>query len=153
MEIKEGGFSLIEVLITMVIMSVLVGVAVSVYTSARKSGWDSKRRADLKRIQGALELYYADKHSYPDVGDCGAGNWQDVGELASSLTPAVGNRYIDEIPEDPNRDPNISYLYCAFDGCYCLSAGMEKPDNAQADGLCGSTYTSGHTNGYYLMCP
>lgn len=154
--LSSSGFTLIEILVTILIISVLTGIGTLVYTSAQRSGRDSKRQADLKRVQNALELYYADEHSYPAEGDC-SGTWASLDDLGPYLVSGVGGKkYTEEIPEDPDRDPSVLYFYCAFDGCYCLSAGMDRSGNARSDGECGpsGSYTSTHgASGYYLMCP
>jgi len=154
------GFTLIEIIVTISIIAVLTGIGVLNYTSAQTSGRDSTRQAHLRKIQNALELYYADAHSYPDFGNCDTGTWESLDSLEDSLVSGVsGKKYTGELAGDPTD--GVSYLYCTFDNnrCYCLSANVEKADNAQVDGQCGgsSGYTSSHDSdgidGYYLMCP
>jgi prepilin-type N-terminal cleavage/methylation domain-containing protein len=59
------GFTLIELLVVIAIIGLLSTLAVIALNSARQKSRDSKRVADVKQIQTALELYFADNNSYP----------------------------------------------------------------------------------------
>jgi len=59
------GFSLIELLVVIAIIGILLAVASVFYTQAQKKGRDAKRKADLKSVQQALELYYETNRKYP----------------------------------------------------------------------------------------
>ncbi|MBI4457541.1 prepilin-type N-terminal cleavage/methylation domain-containing protein [Candidatus Uhrbacteria bacterium] len=59
------GFTLIELLVVIAIIGLLSTLAVVALNSARQKSRDSKRVADVKQIQTALELYYADQNGYP----------------------------------------------------------------------------------------
>ena len=152
------GFTLLELLIVMLLISLLAGIGGLTYTNTQKSGRDSKRLADLKRLQSALDLYYADNHTYPELSsDCSSGDWKDASDLGVFLITSE-IKYTEYIPTDPGPE-TTPYKYCASgcsDGkclCYCLSAQMEKAENEAVEGECGTTYDSGHENGYYLTCP
>lgn len=59
------GFTLIELLVVIAIIGLLSTLAVVALNSARQKSRDSKRVADVKQIQTALELYFADENGYP----------------------------------------------------------------------------------------
>jgi general secretion pathway protein G len=61
------GFTLIELLVVIAIIGLLSTLAVIALNSAREKSRDSKRVADVKQIQTALELYFADNNAYPDT--------------------------------------------------------------------------------------
>lgn len=139
------GFTLMELLVVITIISLLAGIGGLVYTSARIRGRDSQRQADLKKIQNALEVYYSDEHFYPGTyrpGDPAA--WQDVSvvQALGSLTPD----YLKELPSDPEGD---TYMYSSNGTCYCLSAKLEKPDGSAAP--TGCAHYSGYN--YTVRCP
>jgi len=140
----------LELTIAMIIISLLIGIGIVTFISAQRSGRDSTRQADLRKISNALEQYYSDNHEYPSAGDC-SGTWADVADISSALSS-----YVEVVPTDPSSGD--SYYYCRFAGpCYCLVGGMEVKDG-QSEGDCGgSGYTTGElpsgTNGYYLTCP
>jgi prepilin-type N-terminal cleavage/methylation domain-containing protein len=62
------GFTLIELLVVIAIIGLLSTLAVVALNSARQKSRDAKRVADIKQIQTALELYFADQNSYPSHG-------------------------------------------------------------------------------------
>jgi prepilin-type N-terminal cleavage/methylation domain-containing protein len=59
------GFTLIEILIAVMILSVISAIGFVGYSSAQKVARDSIRKRDLKSIQVGLELYYEKKGHYP----------------------------------------------------------------------------------------
>lgn len=66
------GFSLLEILVVIGIISVLLAIAVSSYTTVQKKSRDSKRAGDIKSIQQALEQYYSVcGYSYPTIAASG----------------------------------------------------------------------------------
>jgi len=95
---KNGkkGFTLIELLVVIAIIGLLSTLAVVALNSARQKSRDSKRVADIKQIQTALELYFADSvNGYPGATNLtlgvGAkalctGGWNAVGCAAGSTT-------------------------------------------------------------------
>lgn len=62
---NKKGFTLIELLVVIAIIGLLSTLAVVALGSARTKARDSKRLADLKQLQTALELYYTDQNAYP----------------------------------------------------------------------------------------
>lgn len=146
--VRSGtGFTLLEMTIAMVILSLLAGVGFLSYLSVLESNRDSTRQSDLKRVQNALEMYYSDNHAYIDEGSCSSDNWVDLNDLGSEL-----NGYIDELPSDPSA-PDYEYSYCSFDNdlCYCLAAELEKDGDSYEQGACNAP--SGSGTFYVLTCP
>lgn len=108
---KNKGFSLVELLVSISLISILSVVGVINYMGSLAKGRDAKRKADLGAIQAGLEMYRNDNGKYPVVGDfpiCG-------GELGAS------GIYINNRPCDPSGgiytydpDPNrVNYQLCA----------------------------------------
>lgn len=91
------GFTLIELMVTIVIIAILAAVGAVVYSTAQKSGRISKRVQDLKALQAALELYKTSVGNYPPVAT--AGTFVCIG-AASSLTGLVPT-YMPALPADP----------------------------------------------------
>ena len=65
---KTKGFTLIELLVVIAIIGILSTLAVVSLTSARARARDSRRIADVRNIQSALELYFTDNSVYPGTG-------------------------------------------------------------------------------------
>ena len=106
--LNKKGFTLVELLLVIIIISVLSGVVISVVnTSAlRARARDSQRKSDLSKIQTALELYYTDNRNYPPSP---SGNWMDVAETETSnpLRSALVSAFIDVLPNDPSYNMSI----------------------------------------------
>lgn len=97
------GFSLIELMIVVSILTILASIAIVNYQNFFKSSRDSKRQSDLRFIQGALEQYHNDQNYYPAAV---------VGATCTDGTFKVGcplkkgsKIYLNTIPQDPLPDP------------------------------------------------
>ncbi len=105
------GFTLIELLVVISIIAVLSTIGFLTYTTVLKQGRDSKRQADLRSIQSALEQYRADQGSYPAL-------------LSSPLkSPDNTKTYLNQIPQDPSGS---AYGYTLVSLSYCLYAKLEN---------------------------
>ncbi len=86
---NKKGFTLIELLVVIAIIGLLSTLAVVALTSARTKARDSKRVADMKQVQTAMELYYSANSAYPA---CAAGTLVSAcGVLAPEYLPGVAN--------------------------------------------------------------
>lgn len=148
---SKNGFTLVELLITISIITILSAIGLVAYSSVVKQGRDSKRQSDLRSIQSALEQYHNDQGFYPTA--TGLDN-----ALATSPSPAfissTGNpsplatvkTYMNSLPQDLQSTPR--YKYEAFPSSpicdntaidkrcksYCLYAKLENssPNNFTA---------------------
>lgn len=156
---KDSGFTIIELLVVILVIGVLSGVLLGVVNSSgvRAKARDSQRKADLKKVQTALELYFADNRAYPTSGSASPGpySWERItGRIDNALVPD----YIDPIPEDPSpsgsdsnpcsNPNNYRYNYYSDGDRYFLTAIMEVPtshdDSPCPAGLtgCGGGYAT-----------
>lgn len=134
MKSKNKGFTLIELLIVVAIIGLLATLAIVSLTSAQQRARDTKRVADIKSIQTALELYWNENAAYPivDVDDGNAANGDEVTtwvELGTQMS-----NFISGIPTDPNHNDDIFYQYAmdvSTDNAYYISAQLEN-ENHQA---------------------
>lgn len=134
----QKGFTLIEMLVVIAIISILIGIGVNTFTIAQKKARDVRRKADIRSIQTALELYKQDTGVYPpSVGD-----W--VKSTTDSWIPGLVPNYIPKVPRDPSAndtDPWVdggnryAYGYTSSDGQkYNLVAQLENrydPDRCE----------------------
>ena len=126
------GFTLIEVLVVIAIISLLSSVVFVSLSQARVKARDSKRVQDLVQLRNALELYYSKNGRYPprvssggafvaDCWDCSNGTEVCEGENCNSFH-FDGNRladlkdYLDPRPTDPLEVGNkCGYWYLTND--------------------------------------
>lgn len=115
-KVNHLGFTLVELLVTISIISILSAIGLVVYSSVLKQGRDSKRQSDLRSIQSALEQYYADNFSYPSQAQV----------VFGSPLSAGGKTYMNTVPKDPNASPYPQYVYTLSSGVYCLYGKLEN---------------------------
>ena len=132
------GFTLIELLVVIAIIGLLSTLAVVALNSARTKSRDAKRVSDIKQVQTALELYYADNNAYPTeasgvelgTGDqlvlCSTG-W-DASACAAGETTNMG-----KVPDDPIAAN--AYTYTSADGTlYSIAFSLETDVGSLAKG-------------------
>lgn len=65
MSFTSRGFTIVELLVVIVIIAILAAIAVTTFRGVQNRAQDTARISDVKAIQRALEVYKADKGSYP----------------------------------------------------------------------------------------
>jgi len=96
---KNSGFTLIEMLVVVGIIGILATILVTSVGRVRKSSIDTRRKANLENVRGAITMYYSAKSSWPTVT-----TW---GDLISVLTTA--GYLSDSIPADDDGDGTADY--------------------------------------------
>lgn len=111
----KRGFTLIEVLTTILIFGILVSITSYVYGKSLERSRDTQRVSDLRTIKNALEQYYLEERAYPINSYYNAPNapWVAKYELESYKTHAgtcsnssrktkyLAPNFITSLPEDP----------------------------------------------------
>ena len=156
----SAGFTLVELLVTISIISVLASVVLTSVNSARAKARDARRIADFKQIQLALELFYDSQGKYPQSPGhpTWSGHWAyfsqcletgtNCGFTTSGFAPTMT-----KVPQDPRRtatDPfadDVTYYPGYQTGCsdgqsYRLAVVLETDHPALASDLDGSYYNN-----------
>jgi general secretion pathway protein G len=81
---RSPGFTLIEMITVVAIMSILVAIALPNYKVAIIQSREAVLREDLYRFRDLIDQYYADKGRYPET-----------------LATLVNDGYMRKIPVDP----------------------------------------------------
>lgn len=135
----RAGFTVVEAIIAIGIIGIMAIIVATSFGIARIKARDSRRVADIKQIQNALELYFGSRvpQEYPPASPvCDATH-------AYGLEDLVRAGFISAIPRDPSLVPDC-YLYTAEKSpprsAYHLGAILEDGTHAAlgADRDCNS---------------
>ncbi len=89
---SAAGFTMIELLIVMSMITILAGMSIAQYTHAVRLAKEAVLKEDLFRMREGIDQYYADKGQYP-----------------ADLTALVSNGYLREVPKDPFTNSSDSW--------------------------------------------
>lgn len=107
------GFTLIELLVVVAIIGILSSVVISSINQARSKARDTKRISDVRQIQNALEMYFADNGYYPEYtglnNRCNTNLTTASPAGKNSLAVLKSSGYIKEIPVDPLNSAGSTY--------------------------------------------
>ena len=81
---SDRGFTLVELLVVLSLISILAAMGVVQYRNSVRLGQEAVLKKDLFAMRDAIDQYYADKNKYPP-----------------SLDSLVSDGYLRRIPEDP----------------------------------------------------
>jgi general secretion pathway protein G len=88
-----AGFTLIELMVVVALISVLAGMGVVMYRNSIKRTQEAVLREDLFRMRDAIDQYYADKAKYP-----------------ASLEALVSDGYLRQVPKDPITNSSETWV-------------------------------------------
>ncbi len=81
---SAGGFTLIELMVVLALISALAAMAMVQYRNAQRYTREAVLAEDLYRMRDAIDQYYADKGKYPE-----------------NLDALVTDGYLRQVPKDP----------------------------------------------------
>jgi len=63
----KKGFTLIEMLIVMAVVSILIAIIIPSYRGMQQDAWHAKAEKELQTMQAAVESFYRHNNRYPDA--------------------------------------------------------------------------------------
>ncbi len=113
----KKSFTLLELLVVIGIISVLVTMAVSSYSTAQKKARDARRQSDLKTAQQAMEQCYSvNNFQYPTITN-------NNGVL--SMTCPSPNNNITFTISDPLNNTSYKYSTVSNQNLYSITTNLE----------------------------
>jgi len=112
---NRSGFTLVELIVVIMVITTLLTLGITSYTTVQRNARNTERKTDLKDLQVALEGFRVENGLYPDtcntaVTSCvfassqwwsGLGcNWLPRAAWIPGLTP----NYIERLPLDPRQN-------------------------------------------------
>ena len=110
---KQGGFTLLELLIVIVIIGILALLIIPNITSAPKKARDTKRKTDITTVRKGLEEYFVNNNVYPTA----------LSDLTTGSAPIIKT-----LPTDPKNVSPFVYTYTPANtnSTYTLTACLEN---------------------------
>lgn len=129
---NKKGFTLVELLVVVAIIGILAAISVVALNTARARARDSRRVADVRQIQTALELYYNDMGTYPGTlgTEIKAGTTVYMSQIPTPPTPhdgactSVNNAYAYAVQNASSTNPSYTITYCLGAATGGLDAGL-----------------------------
>lgn len=87
--LSHRGFSMIELLVVMGIMSALLAIALPRYSSYRSNAFDSRAEIDLRSVAMAEEAYFLEKDSYLACSGASCSQLPGIKKLSAGVVLAI----------------------------------------------------------------
>jgi general secretion pathway protein G len=117
------GFTLIELIVVLTILSLLLTIAVPRYFAHVERAKEATLKQDLSIMRDAIDKYHGDKGKYPD-----------------SLEDLVGARYIRSIPMDPITESTSTWKVLPPVDTDAKGAVFDVKSGADGKSIDGSSY-------------
>lgn len=126
---REGGFTLVELMVVMMVIAILTAIAVPAYTTYIRNAKEAALREDLHEMRSAIDSYTVDKQKAPQ-----------------SLDDLVQAGYLRDIPKDPFTQRTDTWVAAQSD----MLSGIDQTESgindvhsgAQMSASDGTAYTS-----------
>jgi general secretion pathway protein G len=141
---RETAFTIIEILVVMVIITILAGIIIGAAKYAQTKGARSRAQAEIATMETGLERYKNDNGVYPpSTGNRATGPGLPYGPIeisnSGSLYAALTNGAGKYMTFKPNQIGLRSGITCIIDpfgspyNYYCISGALNQTNNATFD--------------------
>ncbi len=106
MNIKQTGFTVVELIVVIVVIGILAAITVIAYNGIQNNGYDSSVKSDLSALSKKLDIFYGDYSKFPATTS-------DLESLKLKVNQSAYNT---------NRVLNFSYCANTDRSAYALGA-------------------------------
>jgi prepilin-type N-terminal cleavage/methylation domain-containing protein len=157
---SQKGFTLVELIVVMSIISLLSSIVLANLNGYIAKARDSKRISDFEQISKAFYIYYAQKGSMPTFDYTGNYWCEGGGNYEQAMQKLVDAGLLPSIPHSP---PGASYCYYNYGpgnnvGALLVTTLEAAPDTTTGIGsscrpwLPGQNWCDQGSNKGYCMC-
>lgn len=117
---NKKGFTLVELMIVITVIAILATIAVVSFTRVQRQARDTKRKAEVKTLETALQAYYTEKTTYPVSA---------TSVVAGTSLAVLAPTYMSNVPVAPggSTGTNTGYMYISDGTKYALCVTLEAP--------------------------
>jgi general secretion pathway protein G len=135
----RAGFTLVEILVVMAIIAILVGITIGVAGAVSSGSAEAKAKAEIGQLQIEIDLYKADRGTYPSTRvvsglptvDSGLYDWFEGKYGADRIYETTEVDPNGNYPVDPWGNPYI-YIYQPANP-FVFTIGSLGPDGVLRD--------------------
>jgi general secretion pathway protein G len=124
---REGGFTLVELMVVMMVIAILTAIAVPAYTTYIRNAKEAALREDLHEMRSAIDSYTVDKQKAPQ-----------------SLDDLVQSGYLRGIPKDPFTQRTDSWVPGQSD----MLSGIDQTESGINDVHSGAQMSASDGSSY-----
>ncbi len=128
---REAGYSILEILIVLVIISLIAAIAIPIYSSALTKSRRSALVADLRVLQDSMKRYYLDKSRFPLMGGGDPAETMSLPDLAPVSTGGYFSS-VDGLNQKLLFDRILGYASYNDGGTATEYAAVMRPKNEPA---------------------
>ncbi len=91
---KQGGFTIIELLIVIIVIGILATLVITTFSGIQRNARNRAREADINALHSQLEYYYGQNSKYPTLADMNDAAWRAAnlkGLDSGALSDPQGN--------------------------------------------------------------
>lgn len=133
---KTSGFTLVELMMVIAIISIIVGVVIPRFQGMQAEANRAKAKGELKTLQTAVESYYINQspNAYPEATD----------SLCATYLDEVSPRIVAAPLYDPFAAEGVEYLYQVSDnGRYYVISSIGQNGNPDISGINDTGFLEG----------
>lgn len=116
MKDSPRGFTVVELVITIVVIGILASISLVAYNGSQARARDAVRADHMAKIKDALEVYYAKNGRYPQATATpnNASSWEVSNQDPGTFLEQLYGYGVDEKTVDPINDNTYRYYYYRY---------------------------------------